>query len=148
MAAPAAEAFDFGGGEGGFLGGDLVEQFLLVKLGEHLAAVDLIVDIVVERGDDAGGLGFNFNLKDGLDLAGCDDGTGDIAAGDLGDLGGIDDGGLAVNDHGGREDGHEDVCSGRVNLYCKSCRGCRRRDFFFGAMGSGYGASVRRLRGS
>lgn len=77
----------FGGVEIGLLCGDLGENFNLVELGEGLSGVDLGVDVDVETGDDAGGLGLNFNLGDGLHLAGGDDGASDVAAFRLGELG-------------------------------------------------------------
>ncbi len=40
----------FGGGELGFLGGYLIEDLLLVELGEDLALLDVIVDVDVEVG--------------------------------------------------------------------------------------------------
>ena len=68
-----------GGGELGFLGGYLIEDLLLVELGEDLALFDVVVDVDVEAGDDAGGLGFDLDFGDGLDFAGGDDGAGDVA---------------------------------------------------------------------
>ena len=79
----------FGGGELGRLRGDLGEDLLLVELGEDLALFDLGVDVGVEAGDDAGGLGFDLDLGDGLDLAGCDYGVGDIAEFGLAQLRGL-----------------------------------------------------------
>ena len=59
---------------------DLGEDLDLVELGEHLTLFDLGVDIGFEFGDDAGGLGFELNLGDGLDFTGGDDGAGYVAA--------------------------------------------------------------------
>ena len=74
-----------GGVELGFLRGDLVEDFLLVELGEDLTLVDVGVDVGVEAGDDAAGLGLDFDLGDGLDFAGGDDGAGDVSGFHLGE---------------------------------------------------------------
>src|SRR5580692_3922699 len=52
--------------------------------------VDLCVDVYVEASDDAGGLGFDLDLGNGLDLAGGDDGTGNVSELSRGDLGGVD----------------------------------------------------------
>ena len=83
-------------GELGLLRGDLIEDLLLVKLGEDLALFDLIVDVGVEASDDAGGFGFDLDLGDGLDLAGGDDGAGDIAEVGLAELGGLKFRGVAA----------------------------------------------------
>jgi hypothetical protein len=70
----------------GFLGGNLIENLLLVELGENLTLVHMSVDVGIETGDDARGLGFDFHLGDGLDLAGGDYGSGDVSPLDLGEL--------------------------------------------------------------
>ncbi len=93
----------FGGGELGLLGGDLVEDLLLVELGEDLALLDVIVDVDVEAGDDAGGLGFDLDLGDGLDFAGGDDGAGDVGELGLAELGGLEFGGVAAGRDGDAE---------------------------------------------
>ena len=90
----------FGGGELGLLGGDLGEDLLLVELGEDLALVDAVVDVDVEAGDDTGGFGFDLDFGDGLDLAGGDDGAGDVAVLGLGELGGLEFGGVAAGGYG------------------------------------------------
>ncbi len=69
----------FGCGELGLLRGDLVEDLFLVELGEDLAAVDGLVDVGIELGDDAAGLGFHLDFGDGLDLAGGDDRARNVA---------------------------------------------------------------------
>ena len=94
-----------GGGELGALGVDLGEDLDLVELGEDLALFDVGVDVGVEAGDDAGGLGFDFDLGDGLDLAGGDDGAGDVTAFGLGKLGGLD---FCVVAAGGYRDAEDD----------------------------------------
>ncbi|MCU1319470.1 MAG: hypothetical protein JWP98_988, partial [Edaphobacter sp.] len=94
----------FSGFELGFLGGDLVEDFLLVELGENLALLELGVDVGVEAGDDSGGLGLDLDLGDGLDLAGGDYRAGDVAALGLGQLGGFEFGAVATSGHGNTED--------------------------------------------
>ena len=86
-----------GGGELGLLCGDLIENLLLVELGEDLALFDLGVDVGVKAGDDAGGFGFDLDLGDGLDLAGGDDGAGDVAELCLAELGGLKFGGVAAS---------------------------------------------------
>ena len=78
-----------GGGELCALGGDLGEDLDLIELGELLAGVDVLVDVNEELGDDAGGLAFDFDLGDGGDFAGGDDGAGDVAALDFGELRGF-----------------------------------------------------------
>jgi len=93
-----------GGGEHGLLGGDLIEDLLLVELGENLTRVDVGVDVGVEAGDDAGGLGFDLDFGDGLDLAGGDDGTGDVSALGFGKLGGLEFGGVAAGGDGNAKD--------------------------------------------
>lgn len=94
----------FGGGKLGFLGGDLIEDFLLIELGEHLALVDVSVDVGVEASDDAGGFGFDLNLGDGLDFARSDDGAGDVCALGLGQLRGLELCGIAPRGYGNTED--------------------------------------------
>ena len=79
----------FGCGELGLLRGDLVEDLFLIELGEDLALADGVVDVGVELGDDAAGLGFDLDFGDGLDLAGGDDRARDIAGFDGAKLGGI-----------------------------------------------------------
>jgi len=96
----------FSGGQLSFLGGDLVQDFLLVELGENFALVDRLVDVGIEAGDDAAGLGLHLHLGDGPHLAGCDHGAGDVAGFDLGELGGVK---LGVAAHGfGRDDAASD----------------------------------------
>ena len=85
-----------GCGELGLLRGHLIENLLLVELGEDLALFDVLVDVHVEASDDAGGLGFDLYLGDGLDLAGGDDGAGDVAEFGLAELGGLEFGGVAA----------------------------------------------------
>ena len=58
-----------GGGQLGLLRGYLVENLLLVELRQHLAGVDRLVDVRIELGDNAAGLGFHLNFGDGLNLA-------------------------------------------------------------------------------
>jgi len=87
----------------GLLGGDLIEDLLLIELGEDLALFDLGIDVCVEAGDDAGGFGFDFNLGDGLNLAGGDDGAGDIAEFGLAELRGLEFGGVSAGSHGDAE---------------------------------------------
>ena len=98
----------FGGGELGLLRGDLSEDLHLVELGEDLALLDVRVDVGVETGDDAGGFGFDLNLGDGLDLAGGDDGAGDVAELGLAELGGLEFGGVAAGGYGDAEDDRYD----------------------------------------
>ncbi len=105
MEAAAARALDSAAASVGLLGGHLVEDLLLVELGENLALLDLVVDVDVEAGDDAGGLGFDLYLGDGLDLAGGDDGAGDVAEFGLAELGGLKFGGVAAGGDGDAE-GH------------------------------------------
>ena len=69
----------FGCGELGFLRGDLIENLFLVELGEDLALAHGVVDVGVELGDDAAGLGLDLDFGDGLNLAGGDDRARDIA---------------------------------------------------------------------
>ena len=97
-----------GGGELGALGVDLGEDLLLVELGEDLALFDVGVDVDVEVGDDAGGLGFDFDFGDGLNFAGGDDGAGDVAALGFGELGGLEFGGVAAGGYGDAEDDCDD----------------------------------------
>src|ERR1700691_1302091 len=52
--------------------------------------VDLCVDVDVESSDDAGGLGFDLDLSDGLYLAGSNDGAGNVSKVGGSNLGGID----------------------------------------------------------
>ena len=59
---------------------------------EGLSLVDGLVDVGVEFGDDAGGFGFDLNLRDGLDFAGGDDGAGDVAGFGGAELGGVERG--------------------------------------------------------
>src|SRR6185312_12388415 len=87
----------FGGLKLGLLGGYLVEDLLLVELREHLPFADVGVDVGIELGDDAAGLGFDLNLGDRLHLAGRNHGAGDVAGGDLGELRGVD---LGRSTHG------------------------------------------------
>ena len=68
----------FRGCEGGLLGGDFVENFLLVKLREHFALVDRSVDVGIQLRDDARSLGLHLNLLNRLHLARGDDGTRNI----------------------------------------------------------------------
>ena len=51
---------------------------------------------VLRSGDDAGGFGFDLDLGDGLDFAGGDDGTGDVAALGFAELGGLEFGVVAA----------------------------------------------------
>ena len=81
-----------GGRELGLLGCDLVEDLFLIELRQDFALVDGLIDVGIELGDDAAGLGFHFDFGDGLDLAGCNDGAGDVADLDGAELGGIDGG--------------------------------------------------------
>jgi hypothetical protein len=85
-----------GCGELGLLRGDLVEDLLLVELGEDLTLLDAIVDVYVEAGDDAGSLGFDLDLGDGLDFAGGDDGASDVGKLGLTKLGGLEFCGVAA----------------------------------------------------
>ncbi len=78
-----------GGGELCLLGGDLVEDLFFVELGEDFAAAYGLVDVGVELGDNAAGLGFDLDFGNGLDLAGGDDGAGDVADVGCGQLGRI-----------------------------------------------------------
>ena len=91
-------------GELGLLSGDLGQNFDLVKLGEDLPLFDACVDVGVEAGDDARSLGLDLYLGDGLDLAGGDDGTGDIPPLGLGELRGFEFGAVAARCYGGTED--------------------------------------------
>ena len=84
------------GGELGLLSGDLIEDLLLVELREDLALLDMIVDIYVQAGDDAGGFGFDLDLGDGLDLAGGDNGAGDVAGLNFAKLGRLELCGVAA----------------------------------------------------
>src|SRR5471030_92448 len=52
--------------------------------------MDRVIDVGVEFGDDAAGLGFNLDFCDGLDLAGGDDRARDVADVSGAELGGID----------------------------------------------------------
>ncbi len=54
-------------------------------------------------GDDAGGLGFDLDLGDGLDFAGGDDGTGDVGEFGLAKLGGLEFGGVSASGYGDAE---------------------------------------------
>ena len=65
------------------------------------------VDVGVELGDDAGRLAFDLDLEDGLDLAGGDDGAGDVAALDLTELRGLELGVGAASRHDDAEDDGE-----------------------------------------
>jgi hypothetical protein len=73
----------------GSLGVYLSENLYLIELGEDLALFHDGVDVGVEPGDYARGLGFDLDLGDGLDLAGGDDGAGDVAPFSLAELGGF-----------------------------------------------------------
>jgi len=66
------------------------------------------VDVGVETSDDAGGLGFDLDLGDGLDLTGGDDRTGNVAALSLGKLGGLEFGAVAARGYRDAEDDGED----------------------------------------
>ena len=55
------------------------------------------VDVGIEAGDDAGGLGFDFDFGDGLDLAGGNYGSSDVSALDLGQLRGLELCGVAAS---------------------------------------------------
>ena len=80
----------------GLLGADLGEDLDLIELGEDLALFDLGVDVGLEFGDDAGGLGFDLYLGDGLDFTGGDDGAGYVAEFGLAELGGLKFGAVAA----------------------------------------------------
>ncbi len=84
-----------GGGQLGLLRGNLVEDLFLIELGEDLALADGVVDVGIELGDDAAGLGLDLDFGDGLDLAGGDDGAGDVADLNGSELGGINGGSAA-----------------------------------------------------
>jgi hypothetical protein len=56
----------------------------------------MIVDVYVEAGDDAGGFGFDLDLGDGLDLAGGDNGAGDVAGLNFAELGRLELCGVAA----------------------------------------------------
>ena len=58
----------------------LIEDLLLVELGENLTLLNLGVDVGVEAGDDAGGFGFDFDLGDGLYLASGNNGASYISS--------------------------------------------------------------------
>jgi hypothetical protein len=100
-----------GGGEHGLLGGDLVEDLLLVELGEDLTLVDVRVDVGVQAGDDAGGFGLDLDLGNGLDLAGGNNGAGNVSTLGLSELRGFELCGVAARgcsdakDDGDDEDG-------------------------------------------
>ncbi len=96
------------GGELGLLRGDLIENLLLVELGEDLALPDAVVDVDVEAGDDAGGFGFDLDLGDGLDLAGGDDGAGDVGELGLAELRGLELRGVAAGAYGDAESDDDD----------------------------------------
>lgn len=98
----------FGCGELGFLGGYLVEDFLLVELGKDLPLLDLGVDVSVEAGDDSGSLGFDLNFGDGLDFTSGDHGSGNIAEFGLSELGGLEFGGVAPGGDRNTECDHDD----------------------------------------
>ncbi len=108
MAALGGGGVRLGGGELGALGGDLGEDLHLVELGEDLAGVHLGVDVGVELGDDAGGLAFDLDLEDGLDLAGGDDGAGNVAALDFAELRGFEPGVRTAGRHDDTKDHGED----------------------------------------
>src|SRR5208282_246515 len=80
----------FRGGQLGALGVDLGDDFLLVELGQLLALVDVVIDVDVQLFHNAGGLGLDLNLGNGLDLAGGHDRTGDVATLNFGDAIGVD----------------------------------------------------------
>ena len=94
-----------GGGQLRALRVHLRHDFLLIELRQLLALVDLVVDVDVELFDDAGGLGFDLDLGDGLDFAGGHDRAGDVAALDLGDAVGVDLG--AFDQAGGHNAQHQ-----------------------------------------
>ncbi len=90
----------FGSGESGLLCSHLVEDLLLVELGEDLARLHLGVDVSVAAGDDAGGLGFDLYLSDGLDLAGGDHRAGDVAELGFAELRRLKFSGVTASGHG------------------------------------------------
>ena len=86
--------------------GYLRQNLNLVELGEELALMNVGVDVDEELGDDAAGLGFDLDLRDGLDLAGGDDGAGDVSALNFGKLRGVKFGAAAPG-------GDRDACDHR-----------------------------------
>jgi hypothetical protein len=97
-----------GGRELGFLRGDLIEDLLLVELAEDLALLDVVVDVDVEAGDDAGRFGFDLDLGDGLDLAGGDDGAGDVGELGFAQLRGLEFRGVAAGAYGDAQSDDDD----------------------------------------
>lgn len=92
------------GVELGLLGVDLGDDFDLIELSEHLALLNHGIDVSVETGNDAGGLGFNFDLGDRLDFTGRDDGLRNIAAFCLAELGGFQLGAVSTGGNGHAQD--------------------------------------------
>jgi hypothetical protein len=66
--------------------------------------MDVSIDVGVEAGNDAGGLGLNLDLGDGLDFAGGDDGAGDVSEFGFGELRGFELGGVAARYGGDAKD--------------------------------------------
>ncbi len=62
----------------------------LVEFRENLARFDAIAVVYVNLFDDAAGLGLDFGFGERLDFPGGDDDPGEVAALDVGELGGID----------------------------------------------------------
>jgi len=80
----------FSGAQLCLLRGDLVENLLLVELRQHLALVDLRIDVGIELCNDARGLRLNLNLSNRLDFTRGDDRLSDVPAFDLAQLRRID----------------------------------------------------------
>ena len=124
------------GGKLGLLGRNLGEDLDLVELGEDLALFDVGVDVGVEAGDDAGGLGLELHLGDGLNLTSGDYGFGDVTAFGFGQLRGFEFGAGAAGSHGNTEDDgyDEDAESSpdpEIPFLFSLCRqGCRSRKFY------------------
>ncbi len=59
---------------------------ILIQFADDLAFVYVIAEVYGEALDNAAGLRFNFDFTDGLNFAGCDDGTGQVHALDFGDF--------------------------------------------------------------
>ena len=97
-----------GGGQERFLGCHLIQDLLLIELGEKLALMDVGVDIGMELGDDSGGLGFDLDFSDRLHFARGDDGSCDVSALRLGELRGLDLGSISTGGDGDSEENRDD----------------------------------------
>src|SRR6266851_6220381 len=124
-----------GRGELGALSGYLGEDLDLIELGEELALFDVGVDVGVEAGDDTGGLGFDLDLGDGLNLAGGDYGFGDVTAFGFGQLRAVEFGAAAAGGYRDSEDdgydqGDEASPDPEFPFVFALCgQGCRSRKF-------------------